>query len=95
MSGGGGLERVSRTCGFLGSSLASSFLPLQLFFGTWQNAHLNSCLRSGSVELQVGREAESGQRDNVDKRQCKRVGMTTVHLVVACGAQSTFDVVND
>lgn len=40
------------TCGSLDSSLASSFLPQQLFCGTGQSAHSESCLMSGSVELQ-------------------------------------------
>lgn len=39
------------TCGFLGSS--SSFLPRQLFFGTWQSARSDSCLTCRSDELQT------------------------------------------
>lgn len=69
----GKTQRVSGTCGFLGSSLASSFLPLQLFFGTWQNAHLKSCLRSGSVELRIERKAQNKQQKH--KQQFKQPEM--------------------
>lgn len=92
----GKTQRVSGTCGFLGSSLASSFLPLQLFFGTWQNAHLKSCLRSGSVELRIERKAQNKEKT---KQQFKQLEMIKSPSGVlsdeSMQAHSTFDVVYD